>query len=74
MVNFVCLYIAILIQPRLATKAINANSKGKDHLILQGGEHIIVLLTSHDKLPEGKYLCEKTDGTGEVSVVCMASL
>lgn len=46
-----------------ATEAINANSKGKDHLILQGGEHIIVLLTSHDKLPEGKYLCEKTDGT-----------
>ena len=41
------------------------NNKGKDHLILQGGEHISVLLTSHEKLPDGKYLCEKNDGTGE---------
>ena len=48
-----------------ATEAIKPQNKEKDHLILQGGEQILVLLTSHEKLPEGKYLCEKNDGTGE---------
>ena len=48
-----------------ATEAIRATSKERDHLILQGGERILVLLTSHEKLPEAKYLCEKDDGTGK---------
>ena len=48
-----------------ATEAVKPNAKGKDHLVLQGGEQLMVLLTSHEKLPEGKYLCEKPDGTSE---------
>lgn len=29
------------------------------------GEKLSVILITHDKLPRGKYLAEKEDGTGE---------
>ena len=71
---YVC-YIVYLFQPFalnpdelpiiFATEVVKPNIKAKDHLVLQVGEQLMILLTSHDKLPDGKYLCEKSDGTSE---------
>ena len=51
-----CLFIAEMTQP---------NSKGKQHLEVALGERISIIIASHSKLPRGKYLAEKRDGTGE---------
>ena len=49
------------------------NSKGKQHLEVALGERISIIIASHAKLPRGKYLAEKRDGTGEyiLSIVCL---
>ena len=39
--------------------------KTKDHLIVKTGEVVHVLLINHAKLPDGKYLVEKDDGSSE---------
>jgi hypothetical protein len=44
--------------------------KTKDHLQISIGEVLFVLLLAHDKLPDGKYLVEKEDGTSEMQ--CMS--
>ena len=41
------------------------HARTKDHLSVTVGEVVYVLLISHPKLPETKYLIEKDDGTGE---------
>ena len=40
--------------------------KTKDHLPVSEGEVLSVLLLVHEKLPDGKYLVEKEDGTSEM--------
>ena len=39
--------------------------KVKDQLSVTKGEVLYVLLLAHDKLPDGKYLAEKEDGTSK---------
>ena len=46
--------------------------KTKDHLPVNIGEVLFVLLLAHDKLPDGKYLVEKEDGTSEM-LLCIAN-
>ncbi len=41
----------------------------KDHLPVEVGEIMHVLLLSHPKLPDGKYLVEKEDGTSKQSLL-----
>ena len=41
-------------------------SKSKDHLAVIKGEQLSVFTTSHPKLPAGKLLVEKEDGTCEL--------
>ena len=38
----------------------------KEHIAVMSGEVVMVLLMTHEKLPKGKYIVEKTDGTGEL--------
>ena len=39
--------------------------RGKDHMASVKGDMMHVLLINHPKLPEGRYLVEKEDGTSE---------
>ena len=38
----------------------------KDHIAVMSGEVVSVLLMTHEKLPKGKYIVEKSDGIGEL--------
>lgn len=38
----------------------------KEHIVVLAGEMGMVLLMKHDKLSDGKYIVEKSDGTGEM--------
>lgn len=44
------------------------NSKGKEHLAVIKGETLSIIVASHTKLPRGKYLAEKKDGTRECTI------
>lgn len=33
---------------------------------MTAGERVSVILITHDKLPRGKYMIEKEDGTGQI--------
>ena len=37
----------------------------EDHLGVTTGERVLVLLLTHDNLPDGLYLVEKEDGTSK---------
>ena len=39
--------------------------KTKDHIGVTEGEKVFVILITHPKLPDGRYLVEKEDGTSE---------
>ena len=46
-------------------EVVEGRSKSKDHLAVVKGEELSVFVTSHSKLPPGKLLVEKADGTCE---------
>ena len=46
-------------------EAVEARSKGKEHLLVTKGERFSVIVSTDAKLPAGKYLVEKVDGTRE---------
>ena len=37
----------------------------KDHMAVTAGEKMSVVLITHEKLPRGKYLVEKEDGSSK---------
>ncbi len=39
--------------------------KTKDHMVVDMGELLFVLLIAHDKMASDRYLVEKEDGTSE---------
>ena len=52
-------------QALFTVEAIEARSKAKEHLPVIKGERLVVIVSTHTKLPPGKYLVEKEDGTRE---------
>lgn len=52
-------------QHLFTVEALLDHPKTKDHLPVTIGEVLFVLLLAHDKLPDGKYLAEKEDGTSK---------
>ena len=52
-------------QALFTVEAIEARSKAKEHLPVIKGERLAVIVSTHAKLPSGKYLVEKEDGTRE---------
>ena len=53
------------VQHLFAVEAVLEHTKTKDHLPIEVGELLFVLLIAHDKMPSDKYLVEKDDGTSE---------
>ena len=58
--------LKIDMQHLFTVEALLEHPKTKDHLPISEGEVLFVLLLAHDKLPDGKYLAEKEDGTSEL--------
>ena len=58
-------------QHLFTVEALLEHPKTKDHLQVSIGEVLFVLLLTHEKLPDGKYLVEKEDGTSEME--CMTT-
>ena len=52
-------------QAQFTVEAIEVRSKGKEHLPITQGERLAVIVSTDAKLPSGKYLVEKEDGTRE---------
>lgn len=50
-------------QALFTVEAMEARSKSKEHLLVTKGERLSVIVSSDAKLPPGKYLVEKEDGT-----------
>ena len=46
-----------------------AHSKTKDHLAVEIGEVLFVLLIAHDKMSQDRYLVEKEDGTSKTNII-----
>ena len=59
-------------QHLFTVEALLEHPKTKDHLQVSIGEVLFVLLLTHEKLPDGKYLVEKEDGTSEME--CMTTI
>jgi len=53
------------VQSLFAVQILLDHPKTKDHLGVTESEVVFVLLISHPKLPDGRYLAEKEDGTSE---------
>ena len=52
-------------KPLFSVEVVEGRSKSKDHLAVVKGEQLSVFVTSHPKLPQGKFIVEKGDGTCE---------
>ena len=54
------------VQSLFAVEVLLGHPRTKDHLGVTDGDIAFVLLISHPKLPEGRYLAEKEDGTSKL--------
>lgn len=59
-------------QSLFTVEATETRSKGKDHLLVTKGEKLSVIVSSDPKLPPGKYVVEKEDGTREYKIWAIA--
>ena len=61
--------------PLFAVEILQDRKSSKDHMAVTAGEKLSVILIAHSKLPSGKYMVEKDDGSGKklyVHVQCMS--
>lgn len=58
-------------QPLFAVEFIlDYDTPTKEHIAVKIGELAMVLIMKHEKLSDGKYIVEKSDGTGENGLNC----